>query len=263
MGDNVWTLTADEMTDKTRPNNATVRLETLQQKAEKLQRVWDISCQYISGLNNFKGHLAIDGSDSGPPASYGLMGKEVIYVEWRAIDLFYDLCTLVPENARGVGIALKHVMGYGITWKDRNNPLFERYKASVAELFAISETGYTDLIDGFAVDLMYHKRRTPLKSPRKIIRNLFEYLNMHNWNAEFWNGFQTNFGRYHELIEIMDRLPFTNANNNSNVLGLADIIFDVQRRAEEIEDVLERASGKMPVRLDASGSSGDERFIRT
>ena len=244
---NVLSFDTDEMASRTKLNSMPC-IERVTSQEEKLQQIWTTLCRRMPELNNFRGQIGIhEGSNIARYVTF----TNTISVARQAIDLFYDLCTLTPKNARGVGITLKHEIGHAVTREDNNNPLFKVYKEPVAELFAISGEGYEDLIDGFAVIAMYYKMtEDPILrgnlTPAETLSRLFNQLNIGCWSSQdFRDGLRVNFGKYDAVMEVLDRLPFTQPPftqlNNSFDAWKTPIIVDVECRVKEIEHVLEQA----------------------
>jgi hypothetical protein len=206
---------------------------------EKFTFVWGKLSQRVTGLSDFKGGLKV--YESGLEFAYDPIDGNISTTK-GTVDLLYDLCTLAPNQSRGVGIILKHEVGHSIMHGAAQN-YSESYSEAAAELFAIKERGFSDLIDGIAVLMICSKKSS--QDGHNPCDTMSHYaVNM--WNNK---DFMQLVGRiYPEAPEIAKCLPFTGPGKDGNAI-LVNLAELVEIRVKEIEHDLAEAYKRIPKQL--------------
>jgi len=212
---------------------------------EKFTFVWGKLSQRVTGLSDFKGELKVH--ESGFNFGYNSIDGNISMTK-GTVDLLYDLCTLTPNQSRGAGIILKHAVGHSILHKTAEN-YSELCSEAAAELFAIKERGFSDLIDGLAVLTISNKKSADNHNSCDTMSHYAVYL----WNDK---DFMELVGRiYPEAPEIAKRLPFTGPGKDGDVI-LVNLAELVEIRVKEIEHDLAEAYKRIPkqLRIDFDGA---------
>lgn len=110
------------------------------------------------------------------------------------VEPYFKLLKYSPDCSNGIDIVFKHELGHVLTFKNHwlRSRIFSRQTEAAAEIYAIKDSGFDDLIDNFAISVVSHKIAKNLdpteacQDPniKKRVHNYFGYFSIDSWNDE-------------------------------------------------------------------------------